>query len=243
MDRSELYDTMATRKSAPKDLEPYRGDNGRVNRCVDLFRQGKLRRGGALLDIGGGIGDLAYACRDMFERAVVVDISAKNLEAARAKGCVTLQVDIDREGLEKVGGQFDVVTALDFIEHIVDPESFARECFRVLKPGGEVFINTPNIQHFRHIEQLVRGRFPHTSGDRDVYHGGHLAFFTYLDLVDIFLAAGFDARRFEQFKDDEGYVAPPQEWIDRAHAKTQREYVDACMRFGNSNLLFKAVKP
>src|SRR6202011_3022034 len=87
--------------------------------------------------------------------------------------------------------------------HIIDPENFARECFRVLKSGGEVFVNTPNIQYWPHIQQLIAGKFPHTSGDKEVYHGGHLAFFTYLDLCEIFGAAGFT--NFRQVKDEEGY--------------------------------------
>jgi len=44
-------------------------------------------------------------------------------------------------------------------------------------------LNTPNIQYWRHLESLVcRGVFPHTSGDREVYHGGHVAFYNYNDL-------------------------------------------------------------
>lgn len=245
MDRTELYDKMAERKSAPKDFGTYIGDNGRVNRCVQLMKQGKIKTGGDLLDIGGGIGDLCYAVlkEKLFEEALVQDISAKNLEAARSKGIKTLCTDMDTHGIDAwAGTDLDVVTALDFIEHIVDPEHFARECFRVLKSGGEVFINTPNIQFWKHQEQLrSTGRFPHTSGDREVYHGGHLAFFTYLDLCEIFGAAGF--KMFEQINDEEGYSHPPSSYTDVLLPKNQAEYVQYCMRLGCPNLLFKATKP
>lgn len=259
MDRTELYDKMAERKSAPKDFGTYIGDNGRVNRCVQLMKQGKIRTGGTLLDVGGGIGDLGCAAREakLFDVTIVADISPKNLEAARSKGNMTLRVDVDRDGLNleddfgtygpdadwkpyKGDGKIDTITALDFIEHIVDPENFARECYRLLKPGGEVFINTPNIQFWRHIETLIAGRMPHTSGDRDVYHGGHLAFFTYDDLCDIFSTAGF--KPADQIRDDEGFAAPPP-WIFQIRKiTTQPEYLRACERYGNSNLLFKATK-
>ncbi len=192
MDRDKLYDQMADRKFKPKDLEPYDGNNGRVNKCATLMRAGKIRTGGILLDMGGGIGDLGYAVRDLFERRYVYDISATNLRAAEAKGNDIIQGDIDKHCIKMADSQFSVVTALDFIEHIVDPENFARECYRVLKPSGEVFINTPNIRFWRHIDQLWKtGKFPHTSGDREVYHGGHLAFFTYNDLREIFEGNGF----------------------------------------------------
>lgn len=254
MDRAELYDRMAERKSAPKDFGTYIGDNGRVNRCVQLMLQGKIRVGGSILDVGGGIGDLGWSVqhvkmgeRPLFDHAVVLDISQKNLEAAKSKGCQTICADIDKIGIplspESYGGtrQFDLITALDFIEHIVDPENFAAECFRVLKQGGEVFVNTPNIQFWKHIECLMNGKFPHTSGDRDVYHGGHLAFFTYADLVEIFSSKGFT--KFEQIKDEEGYSQPPESYIKRVSPRSTQEYIDVCNRFGCPNLLFKATKP
>ena len=253
MDREELYDVIAQRKTKPKDYEPYAGDNGRVNKCVNLMRQGKLRTGGRLVDIGGGIGDLGYAVKDLFDECIVVDICDKSNEAARAKGNITLTLDIDKHGLEPLGNSsVDVITALDFIEHIVDPENFARECFRVLKPSGEVFINTPNIRFWKHIDALWKhGRFPHTSGDREVFHGGHLAFFTALDLCDIFEPAGFT--RCGTFKDEECYEQPPQSFVDPLLSRitaistseqlktTQQQYVEACLELGCPNLLKKFV--
>lgn len=246
MDKQGLYDQMAARKSQPKDFGGYIGDNGRVNRCVQLIKQGKIKSGGQILDIGGGIGDLVCAVtkqEELFSFGAVVDISETNLRAAMSKGCPVVQSDMDKDGIPSLAGTgYDLVTALDFIEHIIDPEYFARECFRVLKPGGQLFINTPNIECWKHLSTLMNaGRFPHTSGDREVYHGGHLAFFTFLDLCDIFSSAGFS--NFKQIKEDEGYSEPPDFWIKMKNPKNQREYMEACMRLGNSNLLFLCEKP
>lgn len=259
MDKQKLYDEMAARKSAPKDFNTYIGDNGRVNRCAELIKQGKLKTGGNLLDVGGGIGDLGHAVRDLYGETWIVDISRKNLEAASSKGNWTGCSDIDSQGIIKTllieprqtgasQGKYisessvGLVTALDFIEHIIDPENFARECFRVLESGGEVFINTPNIEFFKHIEsQLYDGIFPHTSGDKEVYHGGHLSFYNLHDMVTIFASAGFTG--FEQIKDEEGYQDPPTWILDRRIPKSQAEYQSHCMRLGNPNLLFKCVKP
>ena len=174
MDKKQLYDYIAARKIKSKDFEPYDGNNGRVNRCAQLIRSGDLDAGGTLVDVGGAIGDLGYAVRDLFDRTVVVDISSKNLEACRAKGNLTARCDVDRDGINfsespitgcTIGPQrqwnwaekdpcVDLITALDFIEHIIDPENFAKECFRLLKSGKQVFINTPNIRFWKHIQQL-----------------------------------------------------------------------------------------
>jgi cyclopropane fatty-acyl-phospholipid synthase-like methyltransferase len=242
MDRKQLYDKIAGRKIKPKDFEPYDGNNGRVNRCAALFRSGKLRTGGTLLDVGGGIGDLGYAVRDLFDKVFTLDISRENLKAAAAKGNEIMLADVDHDGILAPDCYFDVVTALDFIEHIVDPEHFARECARVLKPSGEVFVNTPNIRFWKHIETLIDGSFPHTSGDQEVFHGGHLAFFTYQDLRRIFESAGFFS--CDQIKDDEGYSDPPQWLITEI---TEFQYADRVrmisllIELGCPNLLYKAV--
>jgi ubiquinone/menaquinone biosynthesis C-methylase UbiE len=232
---------MAERKSKPKDsLTYYTGDNGRVNKCADLMRRHMIRTGGSLLDVGGAIGDLGYAVRDLFEKRWVLDISEKNLDAAKMKGNLTINTDVDKCEIPMPDDHFDVITALDFIEHIIDPENFARECHRLLKPSGEVFINTPNIRFWRHISRLlVDGRFPHTSNDKEVYHGGHLAFYTYSDLREIFEPAGFTS--FEQIKDEECYETPPQHWLFSLDLKNQKDYVSACLELGCPNLLYRAV--
>ena len=244
MDKRSLYDTIAIRKLKSQDFDRYDGGNGRVDRCVDLFVRGDLRSGGSLIDFGGGIGDLGYALRDRFDRTIVVDISKDNLRAAASKGNRTVHHDVDVGSIVELGPScIDVVTALDFIEHIVDPIGFARECARLLRPGGQVFVNTPNIQFWRHMEMLVRcGRFPHTSGDREVYHGGHLAFYTFSDLCEIFGTAGLNG--WAQFNDEAGYENPPDQWLQSLEypPRNRDEYVTACKRLGNPNLMFRCEK-
>lgn len=238
----DLYSRIASRKSKPADHDPYHGGNGRVDRCVALIRSGLLRNSGTLLDVGGGIGDLAAATSDLFTRRVTADISQVNLLAAQAKGSETLLCDVDAHGLKGVDdGSIDLVTALDFIEHIVDPEKFARECFRVLKPGGHVFVNTPNIAFFRHIETLIAGHMPHTSGDREVFHGGHLAFFTIQDIFHILREAGFVSCTMH--KDVENFVQPPPFWIQTQRPQTDQDGERASMFLGNPNALVSATKP
>lgn len=253
MDRDEIYKSLAERKLSPKDYQPeYIGDNGRINKCVELFKRNLIRTGGNLIDVGGGAGDLCIAVKDMFDNVLCVDISYDNVQAAHKRfksldlinhKLSALELDVDRRGLKPVRDDWaDTVTALDFIEHIVDPENFARECHRVLKPSGEVFINTPNIRFWKHIQQLwYDGSFPHTSGDREVFHGGHLAFYTYKDLRMIFEPVGFSS--VEQIKDEEHYENPP-DWILNpllGNIKNQDDYRKICLEFGCPNLLYKAI--
>lgn len=244
MDRSELYDQIARRKSKPADLDPYVfGQNGRIDNCIRIFRANKIVPMGELLDVGGAIGDLGYHMRNDFKRRIVVDIAAQNRRACELKGNEFYTCDVDKQPLPVEDQSVTVVTALDFIEHIVDPENFARECFRVLKPGGDVFINTPNIRFWPHIQQLlVDGTFPHTSGDKEVFHGGHLAFYTYKDLCNIFGRAGFG--KFEMVMDSEGYRQPNfQALAGFVAPRNQEQYKQLSMELGCPNLLFICRKP
>ncbi len=193
----KLYDDIAARKGEANAIGPYTGGNGRIDRAAELILgDDRFPKGGcrSLLDVGGATGNLGYLLRDHFLYRHVLEIAEACRAPSEAKGnTFTLQFFSDGVTMPYQEQTFDVITALDVIEHVLDPERFAWECFRVLRPGGAVLINTPNIQYWRHLHSLVvDGVFPHTSGDREVYHGGHIAFYNLQDLDELFIRrAGF----------------------------------------------------
>jgi 2-polyprenyl-3-methyl-5-hydroxy-6-metoxy-1,4-benzoquinol methylase len=189
----KLYDDISARKNESANVGPYGGGNGRIDRAVDLILNEDFPRSGSLLDVGGATGNLGYALRDHFQVRWTIDIAKDCKGPAEAKGNRFICTNVDSSGFSDLSGntigqeEVDLVVALDFIEHIINPEKFAAECFRVLRSGGKVLINTPNIQFWKHLHSLVvDGVFPHTSGDSEVYHGGHVAFYNLQDMKRIF---------------------------------------------------------
>ncbi len=240
MDKQELYDSISARKSCDEHYQPYKGGNGRIDRVVELFNNNKLSGGDVLLDVGGSIGDLGYALRDKFKKRITLDINEQVLKAARNKGNEVLCCDIEKTGIKLADESVDFIAALDVIEHFIDVNIFVKECYRVLKKNSKVIINTPNIQFFKHIEQIISGKFPSTSGDKETYWGGHTSYWCYDNLIEIFSMFGFS--EFEQIMDESGFVQPPESWIKTQKVSNKQEYINACMKFGNSNLIFLATK-
>jgi SAM-dependent methyltransferase len=77
----------------------------------------------------------------------VCDIDPRAVEAARAvHGPLLARADVVTPGdpLPYADGTFDLVAAMDVIEHVVPPEPWLREAWRVLAPRGCLLLTTPN---------------------------------------------------------------------------------------------------
>lgn len=87
-----------------------------------------------ILDLGCGTGRNLAELRQLGD-AVGLDLEARALEFCRRRG-LTSVAQARAEHLPFRDGSFDVVTALDLLEHLDDDVAGAREIFRTLRPGG-----------------------------------------------------------------------------------------------------------
>jgi 2-polyprenyl-6-hydroxyphenyl methylase/3-demethylubiquinone-9 3-methyltransferase len=102
----------------------------------------------SLLDIGCGGGLLCEPMTRLGAQVTGVDAGERNLETARrhADG-QELAIDYratTAEALAESGAQFDVVLALEIVEHVADVDLFLHSVGRLAKPGGLVFLSTLN---------------------------------------------------------------------------------------------------
>jgi len=105
----------------------------------------KPLEGKTALDVGCGAGLLAEPLARLGAKVTAVDAAPELIEAARAhaeaQGPV---IDYRAAAVEQIEGQFDLVTAMEVIEHVADPASFLGAIAARLAPDGLLILSTPN---------------------------------------------------------------------------------------------------
>jgi len=142
----------------------------------------------------------------------VLDIGCSSgifLEIGKRKGYQTFGIEIDVEGLKRnlrnqqrvvqafaeeipfSEASFHLVHAHHVFEHLADPLKAAREVFRILRPGGFLFIEVPNqFGNIMFIRDRIFHRVPQRK--RSIRSIHHLYFFTRKTLVKLVAHAGFN---------------------------------------------------
>lgn len=123
---------------------------------------------GPVLDVGCGAGPGLRYIRSRGAIAIGADPSIYALREAAKLIQVDL-VQMDAAPLFPFADQtFGMVLANEVIEHVPDGVEFLLECARVLKPGGMVFLTTPNLWDIRRVLAPLVGKV--WSGDTDPTH-------------------------------------------------------------------------
>jgi SAM-dependent methyltransferase len=144
----EVYDASYFARFYPASWFHAAGDKPAVNyalssmlrRLCVKYRRGRHRP--VLVHFGCGEGFLARACR-RWSTNVGCDIA--QFAAGRATGngvpsvCASLEAGCFRPGA------FDAATAIDVLEHLIDPRTGLRTLWDALRPGGLALVTVPNL--------------------------------------------------------------------------------------------------
>jgi len=122
-------------------------------------------RGGRLLDVGCGQGELLEAARARGWRVQGVEPMEAASEVARERGLDVVTAVLEDSGLPERA--YDVVSAFHVLEHVPDAPAFLAELARRVRPEGLVVAESPNWDsvlrratgagwmHLRPLEHLV----------------------------------------------------------------------------------------
>ena len=101
--------------------------------------------GKSALDVGCGAGLLAEPLARMGAKVTAVDAAPELIAVARehADG-QGLRIDYRAAGVEDIDGKFDLVTAMEVVEHVADPQHFIDSLAARLSPDGLMILSTPN---------------------------------------------------------------------------------------------------
>jgi SAM-dependent methyltransferase len=158
--RRVLEDVIA---GGPPGEEAYGLENlGRYAHTV-VWVLGGGASGGRLLDAGIYPAHLALALARLgdFEISGVGRFVPPAFRAWMAeRGVAVEDVDLEREFLPHAEASFDRVVATEILEHLAAPGLFLSECWRVLRPGGALYLTTPNVVDLRGRARALIGQSP-----------------------------------------------------------------------------------
>ena len=105
--------------------------------------------GKTVLDVGCGGGILSESMAKTGAIVTGIDLSDKALQVAKLhlleSGNRVEYRKVAVEALaEEMPASFDIVTCLEMLEHVPDPQSVIASCAKLVKPGGWVFFSTLN---------------------------------------------------------------------------------------------------
>lgn len=145
-------------------------DLGKIERMLN-----KGRKDIRLLDVGCSNGSFIHILKKMGVGAEGVEPAQKAAHAAIEAGLKVHQGFI--QDLKLPDHSFDVITLFEVIEHIKDPIILLKECHRLLRPKGIVFIRTGNTKSWTARRMKENWHY-----FKIIRHGGHISFFNPLSI-------------------------------------------------------------
>lgn len=144
---------------------------------------------GNILDLGchGGMLTNIISAFAKNGKVYALDISENSIAYAQSRHPhIKFKVhDLDK-GIPFEKESFDIVTCLDILEHVVNPQSLVKEIGRVLKPAGSVVVEIPNETPLFKFIWLIWTQM----GGR-VWKNAHINCFAIKDLENLFEKNGF----------------------------------------------------
>lgn len=153
--------------------------------------------GKRVLDVGCGGGILSESMARRGADVTGIDLGDENLKAATVhaeKSSLSHTLRYQNLPVETLAaeqaGQFDVVTCMEMLEHVPDPNAIVQACFDLLAPGGVCVLSTINRNPKSYLFAIVGAEYILRLLDRGTHDYGK--FITPAELDKMSITAGFN---------------------------------------------------
>ncbi len=154
----------------------------RYGELLDLLAP--FRSGGRLLDVGCGAGWFVGEAAARGWAAEGTEVSRAAVDFGLSRG-LRIHHGIIRDA-HVPPGSLDVVTLFEVLEHVTRPDELVRECATILRPGGALYLTTPN---YGSLTRRLLGK------DWSVISRDHVSLHTARTLRILCSEAGFEILR------------------------------------------------
>lgn len=143
-----------------------------VHRFVAAFAENKLGPGKSALDLASGNGALS---QQLLDAGLTVASTSWDGQCQLPIPVYSLNLDHPFNSYSVGGRRYDLVCAIEIIEHVENPAGFLRSCAEVLAPGGSLIVSTPNIESSAaRLQWLIHG-FPNSFSAEEVINNRHIS--------------------------------------------------------------------
>jgi SAM-dependent methyltransferase len=166
----------------------------------------RRRPPGDILDVGCGRAIMLGRLRERGWRPVGLEASAEAVGQARKTPDLQVRIapELDKSGLHTAS--FDVVTLYHVLEHMADPFATLAHVHKLLRRGGLLVVEVPNLDSWQ--AWLTRGRWFHLDTARHLHHFGRR------QLMEAALTAGFRVESLATHSFEYGYFGMLQSLLN-----------------------------
>jgi len=133
-----------------------------INHCrLNFIEQYVSCKNKQILDLGCGGGILTESLARLGGHVTGIDIEANLIEVAKLHArAEQLQIDYVNIAVEQYAEkQFDIIVCMEMLEHVKSPMAIIKECRRLLKPTGVMFLSTINRTIKAYFELILMGEY------------------------------------------------------------------------------------
>jgi 2-polyprenyl-6-hydroxyphenyl methylase/3-demethylubiquinone-9 3-methyltransferase len=114
--------------------------------------------GKTALDVGCGAGLLAEPLARLGATVTGIDASPEVIAVAREHAAgMSVEIDYRVGDVQQIEGQFDLITAMEVIEHVADAAAFVGALAKRLAAGGLLIMSTPNATGWSRLLMITVG--------------------------------------------------------------------------------------